>query len=61
MAPVEREKEREELVRVRVGTGGVKPRGVVGRSCTGEATEVCVSPPSVSVHWRWRMTDFVAH
>ena len=62
---VDSEREREDTVRSRgAGPGLSAPgvRGVVGRVDSAEASDAAVAGgSSSSVHWRWRMTDFVAH
>jgi hypothetical protein len=61
LAPVERENDSDEVVRVRVGTVGVSPRVTGGASSEGEAWKACESGALDSVHCRCKMTDLVAH
>lgn len=59
------ERESEDTVRMRgAGPGLSAPPGVSGVAglVESEAREAAVvGASSSSVHWRWRMTDFVAH
>jgi hypothetical protein len=54
----ERERDMEEVVRVRENEEGVETLGepsVMGEAMTWGSSDVD------SVHWRWRIMDFVAH